>query len=327
LLAVHVRGTQTGVVDAPLILWSFRAAWLALPFTLAEQIEAATAGAPTSLRWAAATMFWLLWVLAFGASLVPLPSGLTLLRMLVPMAPTASLVCWLFAAPGAPGWIALVLGSTCTAVVMAAGVGDWFVDGASYGDERRFALRPPAALLVGPIELLWLVAIVPAPAGVLLIADRRWVPGGLLVVLGALTAWWGYSACWQLSRRWAVFVPAGLTLVDGMSLVQPALFPASSIELVGPAREGTEAHDLTVGAPGLVLQLTLGEQVEILPAARGGGPTEARAVDAVLVVASRPAAVLEEAERRGLGVGAADPEPDRGRPGRGAGAPETGGMA
>jgi hypothetical protein len=299
-------------VDAPLILWSFRAAWLVLPFTLGEQVDAATAGAPTSMRWAGATLFWLLWVLAFGASLVPLPSALTLLRMLVPMAPLASLVCWLFAPPDAAAWIALVLGGVCTAAVMAAGVGDWFVDGASYGDERRFALRPPAALLVGPIEVMWLLAVVPGPAGVLLLADRRWVPGALLGAVGALTAWWGYSACWQLSRRWAVFVPAGLTLVDGMSLAQPALLPASSIELIGPAREGTRAQDLTVGAPGLVLQLTLGEPVELLPTGRSGELVEARAVDAVLVVASRPAALLDEAERRGLHVGAPESEPDRG---------------
>lgn len=285
------------------MLWSFRAAWLALPFTLAEQLEATVAGAPGAVRWTAATIFWVLWVAAFGASLVPLPSTLTLLRILAPAAPAASLICLASAAPGVPGWVGLVLGAACAVVVMGAAVGDWFVDGASYGDERRFALRPPAALLIGPLELAWALAVVPAPAGALLLADRRWVAGALLLSLGMFGAVWGYSACWQLARRWAVFVPAGVTLVDDMALVQPVLFPAPSIASLGPAQEGTEADDLTVGAPGLVLELDLIDPVELVPAPRRGRVTEARAAAAVAFVPSRPARLLEEAERRGLSVG------------------------
>jgi hypothetical protein len=285
------------------MLWSFRAAWLALPFTLAEQLDTTVAGAPAAVRWTAAILFWVPWVVAFGASLVPLPSTLTLLRLLVPAAPAASLISLASTAPGAPGWIGLALGAACAVVVMAAAVGDWFVDGASYGDERRFALRPPAALLLGPVEVAWALAVVPVPAGALLLADRRWLPGGLLVALGVVGAGWGYSACWQLARRWAVFVPAGVTLVDDMALVQPVLFPAPSIAAVGPAREGTQADDLTVGAPGLVLELDLRDPVELVPAPRRGRVTEARAASAVVFVPSRPAKLLDEAERRGLEVG------------------------
>ena len=40
--------------------------------------------------------------------------------------------------------------------------GDEYVNGSSYGDERRFPLRAPAALLLGPIELTWAAVVVGA---------------------------------------------------------------------------------------------------------------------------------------------------------------------
>ena len=33
--------------------------------------------------------------------------------------------------------------------------GEAFVDGSSYGDERRMPLRPPVAVLAGPVPLAW----------------------------------------------------------------------------------------------------------------------------------------------------------------------------
>jgi hypothetical protein len=289
-------------VDAPLTLWIFRLAWLALPFTLAEQIDSVTASSPDAVRLSAAALFWTLWLLAFGASLVPLPSTLTVLRMLAPGAPLAAFVCLAFDTPEATGWAGLAVAVACAVIVMSAPVGDWFVDGGSYGDERRFALKPPVALLLGPIELAWALATIPAPAGLLLLADRRWALGALSLCVGVLGAWWGYSACRQLSLRWAVFVPAGLTLVDDMALVQPVLFAASSIGSLGPAREGTDAEDLTVGAPGLVLELGLDEPVELIRTVPAGGVSETTAVSAAMFVPSRPGTLLQEADRRGLAV-------------------------
>ena len=49
---------------------------------------------------------------------------------------------------------------------MSADVGSDFVNGSSYGDERRVALRPPTALLVGPIEAVWAGTAVPLPVAV-----------------------------------------------------------------------------------------------------------------------------------------------------------------
>ncbi|MEZ5238858.1 MAG: hypothetical protein R2716_07880 [Microthrixaceae bacterium] len=93
------------------------------------------------------------------------------------MAPLASLAAALVQAPGPAGWAGLASGTAATVLAMSAPVGDWFVDGASYGDERRFALRPPVVLLLGPVPLAWLVTVVPLPLGVLLMADDRWYLG------------------------------------------------------------------------------------------------------------------------------------------------------
>ena len=46
------------------------------------------------------------------------------------------------------------------------------VQGSAYGDERRFLLRPPAALLVGPLPLAWALMAGPLVTGTLLLGAR-----------------------------------------------------------------------------------------------------------------------------------------------------------
>jgi hypothetical protein len=289
-------------VDAPGLLWFVRVAWLALPFTLLEHLEEATSGADGAVWITAQVLFWVLWAVAFGVSLVPLPSTLTALRILVPLAPAASIAAAAVQAPGPGGWIGLAAGTLAAVAAHAAPVGDWFVDGASYGDERRFALRPPVALLLGPVPLTWVLTVGPLPAGALLLAGGAWALGGILVAVGLVTAWWGSFALWRLARRWAVFVPAGLTLVDDMALAEPVLLPATDVTRVGPAHVGTTARDLTVGAPGLVIEIALSAPLELVPAAGADRTTEAVAVHGVLVVPSRPGTLLAHAEERGVPV-------------------------
>jgi len=303
LLAVGLRSAQTGAVNVPALLWLFRLVWLALPFTLLEHLVDATAGDRSAPRLAAQVLFWVLWGVTFTASLVPLPSTLTLTRILAPTAPAAWIAAAIVVSPSAAGWAGLACGTFAAVVVMAASVGDWFVDGPSYGDERRMALRPPAALLVGPLQVAWVLTVVPVPAGVMLLAAGVWLLGVPLAVLGCATAWWGFFALWRLSRRWAVFVPAGMTLVDDMALGEPILLRADAITRLGPAHEGTDALDLTVRAPGLVLEADLCEPVHLVPAVTGrdavAEPTEATAI---LFVPSRPGALLAHADQRDLAV-------------------------
>jgi hypothetical protein len=190
---------------------------------------------------------------------------------------------------------------------MSADVGAWFVDGDSYGDERRVALRPPAVLVLGPVELAWVLTVVPVAAGALLLAARSWVAGAVLTVAGLAAAWWGGQVLHRLSRRCIVFVPTGMTLVDDLALAEPVLFPRRSVTRFGPApdeapRPGERPLDLTVGATGLILRIDLDPPVSLVPAVRRGGTAEAVDAGAVLVAPARPGRMLAEAEDRRIRV-------------------------
>lgn len=284
------------------MLWFVRVAWLALPFTLLEHLIDATTGATDAVRITTQVLFWVLWAVTFAVSLVPLPSALTAMRILLPVAPAASIVAAAVELPGAPGWLGLGVGTVVAVVGMAASVGDWFVDGASYGDERRFALKAPVAVVLGPLQLTWLLTVGPLLVGALFFAGEVWVVGGILIVVGIVTAWWGGFALWRLARRWAVFVPAGFTLVDDMALAEPVLFRAAEVVRVGPAHVDTQARDLSVGAPGLVIEVDLSSPVDVVPAAGRDGTTETVEVRGILLVPSRPGTLLAHAEERGVPV-------------------------
>ena len=112
---------------------------------------------------------------------------------------------------------------------------------------------------------------------------RRWPPrsarrscsprgsgwrAGVLVVVGVPLAAVAIRALHGLSRRWVVFVPAGVVLHDLQALVDPVLFPRTSIRRLGPApADGDGAVDLTQGSLGLALELELVEPTEIAPPA------------------------------------------------------------
>ena len=226
---------------------------------------------------------------------------LTAVRLLAPAPLVAGTVAAVLEPPATLGWLGLVNAAVLLAAVLSVDLGDAFVDGASYGDERRFTLRAPAFVLAAA-PVLWVLTCVPVVAGALLLAARAWVPGGLLAAAGAVTAYLGVRILHRLSLRWLVVVPAGLTLVDPLALTQPSLFAARQTTRVGPAHVGTAATDLTVGAPGLVLQVDTSPPTEVVPVARRGATAQVVEAAAVLVCPGRPGKVLAELERRGLPV-------------------------
>jgi hypothetical protein len=69
----------------------------------------------------------------------------------------------------------------------------------------------------------------------------------------------------------------------------------------GPAPAGSDAVDLTAGAPGLALEARFADDVELLAAAGHGRTPEVVATQALLVTPSRPGRVLDEARRRRIG--------------------------
>ncbi len=286
-----------GVHASPLT-WLTRILWFTLPLTLGDLIVAGLDGHSDAIRVTGTAMWWAAWFVGLLASVVMSIRTLVLLRVLAPVPLLAGVVAATDGAPSALGWVGLATAAVVAVIAMGAEVGLDFVNAASYGDERRFPLRPPVALLLGPVQLVWLLAVVPLPVGVLLAADGRWVVGVPLVVLGAAGAWWAALTLSRLAVRWVVFVPAGLTIVDPMTLMDPVLFRREAVRRLAPALDGTTAQDLTGGATGLVLQIDLSEPVTITPTVGRHEIATEIDVTEVLITPTRPGELIRHAADR-----------------------------
>lgn len=280
---------------ARLLPWLLRALWVALPFTAGPALAHALRDASGPVQIVASVGLWSGWVVGLIATVAPHPIGLTALRLLVPAAVVAAIAT---GRPLAVAWTAV------TAVwAFAPPTGAWCVNGPAYPNERRLPLRAPGPLLVGPVFLAWALAAVGVGAGPLLLAAKQWVAGGVSTVIGFPVARILARALHGLSRRWLVFVPAGVVVHDPLSLVDPVLIKRQDIASFGPAPAGTTALDLTQRSPGLALELDLLEPIELVlmkPRDRLG---ERATTDALLVTPTRPGDVLNEARARRVRVG------------------------
>ncbi|SVA74164.1 uncharacterized protein METZ01_LOCUS127018, partial [marine metagenome] len=232
-------------------------------------------------RSTASIALWLLWAVGLTVTLVPLPATLTALRLGVPA--LAAVALW--SAPAGTDAFRTTAGLAATTLVVAAAfsasTSDRFVDGASYGDERRFLLRTPGpvVLMLGPMATL--AALAGLTIGPVLLLDARWVAGGLATALGVPTTALAVRSLHRLSRRWIVLVPAGLVLHDHLALAEPTLLQRAGLARIGPAAVDTDAADFTQQARGLALEVRCREPHDVLPAGRGR-TTEVAAIEAFL---------------------------------------------
>lgn len=282
--------------------WVFRVVWAVLPVACGPAFAAALDPRSAATRTLATAVLWVAWAAVLVAALVTSTVSLTIIRVVAPAAAVGAV--WAVMDGGeAPSWgapdvVALVVASLAAVVVMDRGLGDRFVDGSSYGPERRLALRVPAAVLLGPLELTWAVLVVGVLAGPFLLAARQWVAGGVALVAGYGAAFLAIRSLHALSRRWLVFVPGGMVIHDPLSLTESALMPRSMIDHLGPAPADTDAFDLTQAAAGLALEVVLREPLPLsLYKPRVHEPLTAT-VERVVFTPSRPAAALDAAEER-----------------------------
>lgn len=297
-----------------------------LALVAGEPFGRALHGRSTAVVMVTAVGLWAGWAAASVALLVPRSTSLTAVRVLVP-AGLAAVVAALVVADrttGAPGIgvldvVALAAATITVVGALAPWVAEGFVDGSAYGPERRSPLRTPG-LVLGVATITWMLVVLGASAGPLLLAARQWLAGGVALVVGAALVVAGVRSLHQLARRWVVVVPAGLVLHDPLSMPEPQLFLRQGIRHLGPARaialastgdSGSDGEagpvaqpiveDLTAGASGLALELVLTEPVEVLVrSGRNTGTT--RTVDQVLFTPVRPASVLVQARERRIPV-------------------------
>jgi len=251
------------------------------------------------VRAVASIGLWSGWALGLAATVLPHPIGLTALRVLAPAA-LAALVASSFERPAsvlAVAWTAVMV-----AIALAPDTALFCINGPAYPNERRFLLRPPAPLLLGPIPLAWALAVAGMAAGPLLLAARQWVWGAVALVVGFALAWILLRSLHVLSKRWVVFVPAGFVLVDPLGLTDSILLRRQTVRTLGPAPTGTGALDLTQRAPGLAMEATLTEEVDVSVVRPGRHGGESRPTDRLLFTPTLPGAVLEEARSRRVGA-------------------------
>ncbi|HEX7276394.1 MAG TPA: hypothetical protein VF244_03390 [Acidimicrobiales bacterium] len=282
-----------------LVPWLLRGLWVALPFTVGPALADALDGASDPVRTVASLGLWVGWAVGVVATVVPHPLSLTALRVLAPCAVVASVAA---AVAGEPSALAVVWALVTAAWAFTPVIGARWVNGPAYPNERRYPLRAPGTMLAGPLLLVWAVFVAALAAGPLLLAARQWVVGGVAVAVGAPLVWLLGRSLHTLSRRWAVFVPAGMVLHDPLTLLDPVLLQRSSVVRVGPAAAGTDALDLSQRAPGLALEMSLREETPftlLVPGQREGRPAT---TTRFLFTPTRPGDVMDEARRRRLPV-------------------------
>jgi hypothetical protein len=283
-----------------LVPWIVRLLWVALPFIAGPDLAAALDATSRPVQLVASLGMWAGWTAGMVAAVIPHPVSLTVLRTVAPAA-VAAVVASALAGHASP--LALAWTTAAAVSAFAPPFAMACVNGLAYPNERRFLLRVPGALLLGPLALAWALTVAGLAAGPLLLAAKQWVAGAVAVVVGLPVAVVLARSMHALSRRWAVFVPAGLVLHDPLTLIDPVLFPRRSVEALRPAPADSDSLDLTQRAPGLALELLLLEPANITlvkPGVRAGQPGRSARL---LFTPTRPGAVLDEARGRRIRTG------------------------
>lgn len=272
--------------------WPARVTWVALAVVSGPTLTDALDRHSTSVRVVVLALAALAWTAALVSLLVARTVSLTAARLLVPTGPVGAVAAVLAGSTVNLGDVVTVTLAVVAAVATAAPwVTDAWVDGSSYGTERRVALRTPAVFAFVMAPLTWMAAVAGAVAGPLLLAAHAWAAGALAVVVGWPLAYAAARALHQLARRWVVLVPSGMVLHDPLVLPEPQLFPRTDIARLGPAPETTDAADLTAGAAGLAVQLDLVAPGELLVRTRARRTNTFEATS-VLFTPLRPAHLL-----------------------------------
>lgn len=282
-----------------LLPWALRASWAVLAFTVGPALGTVLDPRSRSVQLAASVVAWAVWAVVLAATLVPHPVSLTIVRTATPGAVAVALAA---AVDGHGSPLALSSASLALAVSFLPEVGTAFVNGPAYPNERRFLLRAPAPLALGMLAVVWALAMAGPVVGMLLVAARQWFAGVATLAVGVPLSVVLLRAMHGLSRRWLVFVPAGVVLHDPIALTDPVLFRRPLVVALGPADAASPALDLTQTALGLALELTLAEEVPILRTRPGRNRSEAVSPSRLLFTPTRPGAVLREAQQRGLPV-------------------------
>ena len=284
-------------------LWCARLTWALLPVSAGAALGDALNGWSTGPARVATVLLWAAWTVGLVALLAPRPWGLTALRVVAP----AAVVVALLSISGSSAGPATIAVSSCIVAAffaLSAPVAQAAGNAIAYGDEVRFPLHTPISLFLGPVPLA--VALIGAGVsiGPLLIADARYVLGGVITVIGFALAYPLAKSLHSLSHRWLVLVPAGLVVVDPLTLVDPVLMRREQIRGVRRSPTGgAKLHglDLRLGSLAGTVEVLLAEP-QSFARRQGRRDSQLRDADAIFVSTVRADALVREADARRIAI-------------------------
>jgi hypothetical protein len=278
-------------------LWVPRILWIAVAVAGVWSIGEALDGRSAAVRTTVMIGGWAVWGIGVVALMVPSTLGLTVMRMAAALAVGTAVVSWIGGAAPTAGSCFVASAALCGLLVGGAGFGQCCVQASAYGDEQRFLLRPPAAFLL-PVAIagvVWVGAVLAAP---LLLASTQWLAGVAVAVVAVLLTWVLLPRFNALSRRWLVFVPAGVVVHDQVVLAETLMVSRPDIVGIELALADTGAADFTGPAAGHAIEISMRSMSTALLAPTKATPRgTALHVQAFIVAPTRPGVVLRAARR------------------------------
>ena len=288
-------------------IWLLRIAWITLPITAGAAADDFIATFDEAPRVVAAVLLLGSWGAGVVALLAPRPVGLTFLRAVAPTFAVLAIAALASeGVDGLSGWGAV---AACLVVAVLTALPDIAraaANGIAYGDEERFPLRVPPALFLGLLPLARGLVVTATVAGPLLLADGEIALGIAALVVGAPVVYFGSRALHGLSRRWLVLVPAGVVVVDPMTLAEPVLFIRRHVRALRaadpPASIPDGVLDLRLGAAFGNVLIDLDEEAEMVRTNRGNRGGVATHTAHLMVAVSQRAEFLQSAAGRRVRV-------------------------
>jgi len=278
---------------APVVVWASRLSVIATG--LAVPLLNNALRQMSSLTGISSTVgIWLLWSIALLCTLVPSSSALTAIRLALPT--IFVIVAAAAVAIGISSGVAAALAISLLAslLIFSGDIGDSFVQLAAYGDERRYLLRcPPAMLLVQVLS--WLVWLTLTIVAINLLAGDALILGAIVAIVALLLAIVLPRRFHRFSRRWLVSVPAGLVIHDHVVLAETAMFMNNAVIEVGIDLAPSEAADLSGKCSGVGLLIALKDFDTVVLAATPKTPGgSAIHVKSMRVCPTRPGRAITE---------------------------------
>ncbi len=278
-------------------IWVLRILVAILPF-IGAGVEKLVSERSTNVQNVATLLAWTVWATTVLSVFVLHPTTLTVLRMAVPVITTTLVYNSVTGATETSKIVCAAIGVAILLISFNADLGNAFIQASAYGDEKRFLLRPPVAL-VAPVLLIATLLLTATVAAPMLIAAENLPLGIICTAASALGFWFFARRIHQLSRRWFVFVPAGFVVHDETLLGTNLMIRKQDLAGMQPARRDTQAADLTAITWGVPLELSFKQPQDVSLtslSARHLKAVSAIHASSILIAPSRLGAVLRAAK-------------------------------